>query len=274
MKLRSSFSTLACPAWTVNQIVDAASQWNYDGIAFRVVLGELDLWKLPAFHGSGLAETRRLLADWGLTLPCIDASAHFDSPDEELRKQSMENAEHIAEVAHALGSSAVRVFGDRVQPGATRDDTVGWIAESLLTLEQKLAPAKIAVWLETHGDFSQAQDVAELMTMTMYRIPVIWDPANALEEFGERPGASETAFGGNIRHVHLKDFRGKREGDLAYVLTGEGEMPFDEIRQVLERLDYDGFVSFEWEKQWHPSLADASVALPHFSNWFQTNWRR
>jgi len=29
-------------------------------------------------------------------------------------------------------------------------------------------------------------------------------------------------------------------------------------------LNYDGFVSFEWEKYWHPEIEAPGVALPDF----------
>jgi hypothetical protein len=33
------------------------------------------------------------------------------------------------------------------------------------------------------------------------------------------------------------------------------------------------FASFEWEKKWHPEIADAKIALPHVTRWFQENWK-
>jgi hypothetical protein len=35
------------------------------------------------------------------------------------------------------------------------------------------------------------------------------------------------------------------------------------------QVKYDGFVSFEWEKKWHPEIAGAEIALPHFTRWFR-----
>ncbi|MBA2679878.1 MAG: sugar phosphate isomerase/epimerase, partial [Ktedonobacteraceae bacterium] len=252
MNLKLSFSTLACPRWSVDQIMANASQLGYDGIEFRVVMNELDLWKLPAFHGSGLLETKQTLADLDLRLPCIGASAHFDSPDAQERRKNLDNAERIAELAVALGSPAIRVFGDRVQEGCSQEDTMQWITESLLTLKEKLDAANIAIWLETHGDFSTAQDVADILEKTKQGIGIIWDPANACEEFGESPGGGGIVFGSAIRHVHMKDFREKAEGGYEYTLMGEGEMPLDEVKAVLDQLNYQGFLSFEWEKHWRP----------------------
>ena len=47
-----------------------------------------------------------------------------------------------------------------------------------------------------------------------------------------------------------------------------------EIRVALEQLGYDRFVSFEWEKKWHPEIADAEIPLPHFVRWFRERWSR
>jgi predicted xylose isomerase-like sugar epimerase len=43
-----------------------------------------------------------------------------------------------------------------------------------------------------------------------------------------------------------------------------GEVNITEnLKQVLAR-GYKGFVSFEWEKRWHPELPDPEIALPDF----------
>ena len=40
------------------------------------------------------------------------------------------------------------------------------------------------------------------------------------------------------------------------------------LSAALKQLRYKGFVSFEWEKQWHPELEDAAIAVPHFAKQF------
>ena len=44
--MKLSFSTLGCPAWTLDQIVKRAAQYRFDGIAFRGLGGELEQWRL------------------------------------------------------------------------------------------------------------------------------------------------------------------------------------------------------------------------------------
>ena len=70
-----------------------------------------------------------------------------------------------------------------------------------------------------------------------------------------------------IRHVHVKDFQRCAEG-VQYVLTSQGAFPWQDLSAALKQLRYNGFVSFEWEKKWHPELEDATIAVPHFAKQF------
>ena len=58
--------------------------------------------------------------------------------------------------------------------------------------------------------------------------------------------------------MHVKDAR--KDGQLT--LMGEGEVPTKDLLAQLHKLGYRGYVSLEWEKAWHPELADAQVAFP------------
>jgi len=54
--MKLSFSTLACPDWTIPQITAMAAGAGYDGIELRFVQGEDSLWKLPVFSGAERAD--------------------------------------------------------------------------------------------------------------------------------------------------------------------------------------------------------------------------
>jgi glucosamine-6-phosphate deaminase len=100
---------------------------------------------------------------------------------------------------------------------------------------------------------------------------VIWDPANAYSEFGEEPEHGRRALGALVRHVHLKDERRPtppaKPLPWTPVLPGRGEFPAARVLTLLDAEGYDRFVSFEWEKRWHPQIEEPEVALPHFSGW-------
>ncbi len=270
--MKLAFSTLACPDWKLPEIISIASASGYDGIELRFVQNEDSLWKLPAFQGSALATTRRSLTDHGLAICCVDTSCRFHFPDAGARHRWLEEGERMADLAAALGTPGIRVFGDAIQPGADRASTRSWIADSLRALAERIAPKGVEVWLETHGDFAGASETAAILAQAAHpAVAVVWDPANCFLESQEAPAEGAAKLTTSIRHVHIKDLR-HTEGDWKLVLSGEGSFPLAEVQAALCQLRYNRFVSFEWEKKWHPEIPDATVALPHFTRWFRESF--
>jgi sugar phosphate isomerase/epimerase len=267
-----SFSTLACPDWTLPQIIAIASASAYDAIELRFVENEDSLWKLPALRGNELAVTKKSLSDHGLLISCVDTSCRFHFPDAAERRRWLEEGERMGELAAALGAPGIRVFGDTIQPDADRVSTQAWIAESIRALAEKIAPTGVEVWLETHGDFAGGAETSAIVAeASSSNVGVLWDPANCFLKFHENPHEGAAHLGSSVRYVHVKDLR---QNDTAWqpVLTGAGNFPLAEVRSALRQLNYRGCISFEWEKKWHPEIPDARVALPQFARWFRENW--
>jgi glucosamine-6-phosphate deaminase len=98
---------------------------------------------------------------------------------------------------------------------------------------------------------------------------VLWDPANAFE-VGETPGQGWPALARRVRHVHLKDVSPEAAADgprWRPRLPGQGTFGPERVLALLCAHGYDRWVSFEWEKRWHPTIEDPEVALPHFTHW-------
>jgi sugar phosphate isomerase/epimerase len=272
MSMKASFSTLACPDWTMPQIIATAASENYDGIELRFVQGEDSLWKLSVFSGRGLAATKRALGDRALTISCLDTSCRFHSPDATERRRWITEGKRMADLAAELGAPGIRVFGDTIQPGADRASTQNWIAESIRELAESTAARGVEVWIENHGDFAAADETAAILLQAASpNGGVVWDPANSFAATQEQPAHGAARLGVAIRHVHIKDLRRDQDG-WKYVPLGEGLFPLLELKAILEDLQYERFLSLEWEKKWHPEIADADIALPHFARWFRKNY--
>lgn len=251
-------------------MLDAAANYGYHGVELRVLSNELDLWKLPEFQPSSRTDTRKQIDDHGTLISCVDTSACFHSPDAAERQRNFAAALRMAELAAGIGARSIRVFGDRVQPRCSRQESAKWIADSLIQLAERLSPEKVEVWFETHGDFATSADVSEILDqIDTGLVGVIWDPANAFAQIGEAPLIT-SPMATRIRHVHFKDLRRNVQRDPQYVLPGEGEFPFKTMFESLARIDYEEFISFEWEKHWHPELAPPEVALPSFIEWWKS----
>ena len=267
--MKMSFSSLACPAWTLPQVIEIAVSSGYDGIELRFLEGEDSLWKLPAFQGAALAASKRMISDNGLAVACVGTSCRFHSPDRSERARWIDEGKRMAELAAALDSPGTRVFGDKIQPGADRDSTRNWIAEGIRCLANQIKDAGVEVWLETHGDFASSQETMRIVEQAVCpNLGVVWDPANCFTDGKEYPLDAPDAFGTALRHVHLKDLK-SNNGRWEPALTGAGKFPLREILAKLSVIGYDRFVSFEWEKKWRPELAEPEVAIPQFAQWFR-----
>jgi glucosamine-6-phosphate deaminase len=267
--MKLSFSTLGCPSWSLARILDTAGRVGYDGVELRFVEDDDALWARPELVGSGLRETLARLRDAGLSISCVDSRSFFHFPDEAARKRAREEAVRSLELAAKLGARGIRVFGDRVQPGADLEATCGWIADSLAALWDEARRVGVEVWLETHGDFTHGRDTVLLLERAGIAGPsVVWDPANAFQS-GEDPQRGLAALTGRIGHVHLKDLKLPDRP----VLPGRGDFPAGQVLSRLREQGYDRWVSFEWEKKWHPAIEEPEIALPHFVRWASRQMR-
>src|SRR5262245_3781297 len=271
--MKLSFSTLACPTWSLAQILAVAAREGYDGVELRFIEGDDALWDRPELTGGGLPETLARLRDAGLAVACVDTRSFFHHTEPDARARARDEAQRSLDLAARLGARGIRVFGDRVQPGADRETTCGWIAESLAMLQEHADSRGVEVWIETHGDFARAQDTLELLLRAGLSGPsTVWDPANAFE-CGEQPEHGISVLRGRIGHVHVKDVARAVAAAVRPKLPGQGDFRPDRVLSLLQAEGYDRFVSFEWEKKWHPEIEEPEVAVPHFIRWAAAQMR-
>jgi len=264
--MKLAFSTLGCPDWDVVRIVEAARRLGYDGVELRAVSGSLDLLSRPEFTVKEIGKTKAYFEDHGVEICCVDTSCTFHSSDSGERVAQVEVALAHAELAAQLGAPLIRVFPDKIQPGAAREETRDYIVGCLQLIAERL-PASVEVALETHGDFARSEAATEIVTLTAHQnVKLIWDVANSLAA-GDSIGQAARVVEPYLAHVHLRDARAVTGAQhWLPVLAACGSVSFAETLAAIETLNYDGYVSFEWEKYWHPEIEEPEVALPDFIN--------
>ena len=261
--MRLAFSTLGCPTWELAQIGEAARSLGYDGIELRAVGGDLNLLARREFKEE-LTATKQWFVEQQISVCCVDSSCTFDSLQADERRKQVDIAVKHSELAAALGAPLIRVFPDKVQNGSTPAETRDNIAACLRDIAER-SPAAVRIGLETHGDFAKGEIAAEIVKLAAHRnVALIWDVANSLAA-GDSIENAARAVSPYLAHVHLRDAC-PVEGSEYWlpVLAGRGQVSFAATFAVLEKLNYDGFISFEWEKYWHPEIEDPEVALPDF----------
>jgi sugar phosphate isomerase/epimerase len=262
--MKLAFSTLACPGWSVPEVIGAAGRYGYDGVELRLIGGDvID----PAMPRPERERIRRLFEAAKLPIVCVDTSIRLAAPVD--RPATEADLLAFIDMAHEWHAPMVRVFGgpwpfDRPQ---------GEILDAMAASLSRVAPAAdrqgVAVVLETHDAFASAATVAEVLR----RVPspavgALWDLHHPYR-VGESPEQVMEVLGHHVLYVHVKDAR-RRAGGWDLVLVGEGEVPVARSLEVLSRWGYAGWIGVEWEKKWHPEIPDPEVALPQHVAWLRT----
>lgn len=251
--MKLAFSTLGCPNWNVEQILSVAREHGYGGVELRFYEGSFDLAaKLAEFPGGPQGFAQRF-ADAGVEICVHGSSVVLSKPETDLS-----DAERMIDLTATLRAPFMRVFGGDVPEGETLESCRARAAEKLNRLGEYAAAREVRVLLETHDAFSTGEAVAALLAQVSEKgTGVIWDLRHPYAK-GEAPARTAALIGARTYHAHIKDER----ADGTMTLLGEGEVPLRELLGQLRDLGFGGYVSFEWEKAWHPEIPDPEIAIP------------
>ena len=265
--MKLSFSTLGCPNWSFDEIALRASQYGYNGVAFRGIGGELDLTKVPEFFPGALANTRHRLKEAGLATSMVLTSAVMMIAEPEKLEASLQLGQSHIDIASDLECPYIRVFGGQMPVGISHDAAVRRAGERLHRLGDYAAQRGVYVLIETHDDWVVTSRLRRAVEAAEHpNVGVLWDVHHPVRIAGESVAQVWANIGPWVRSVDIKDSITDFEARLGYqyVQIGDGEIPLKDALRILKAAGFDGWLTFEWEKVWHPNLADPSVAFPEF----------
>lgn len=130
--MKLAFSTLACPDWSWDKILDEAAQLGYDAIEIRGIENEMVLPHCPPFMPDQLEKTRAQLRQSGLSICALDTSCAFH--DEARYDASIHEGMATIKLAQQLNVPYIRVFGDMIPADAALEDVYDRVAGGLQTL--------------------------------------------------------------------------------------------------------------------------------------------
>ena len=260
-----SFSTLGCPDWSFPQITDFAVQHGYKGIEVRGIQRQLDLTKCPEFSSEDARQrTVALMKQKGLVFVGLGSSANLHLPEGAEREKNLAEAKRFIDLAQQVACPYVRVFPNSLPKEGDKKATMDIIAKGLLELGVYAKDKQVTVLMETHGEVVKIEDLAAIMGAAEHtHVGLVWDVSNMWTVTKESPEEAYKKLKKYIRHTHIKDAKlvgGKPE----YTLLGQGDVPIFEAIDALRKGGYKGYYSFEWEKLWHPEIAEPETALAHY----------
>ncbi len=258
---RRAFSSLGCGELDLIKISALATRFGLQDLELRFVAGRLDLpgW----FAESGLDAAADLLAAAGQRVVVLGSSARLLDG-----MTGLDELRGFARLAEHFRCPWIRIFdgGPRNQPPR---DAAGW-QPALDLLSAWSAERESAGWacdllIETHDSLVTSPPVLELAARMPDGIHILWDSHHTWHLGGESVRQTWQTLRPWIRHIHVKDSSAVG-GVRSYVPPGAGDFPLAELDELLREDGYEGVISLEWERHWHPHLPPLEQALSAWSD--------
>ncbi|TVQ31927.1 MAG: sugar phosphate isomerase/epimerase [Phycisphaeraceae bacterium] len=261
---RPSFSTLACPDWTLERVADAGAEYGFLGVELRTFgPGSSHLASDPVLTDEG--KTRAIFSQRGISIESIATSSRFDQTvtppvigfalggfEAPVRDVKL----HI-DLADRLHAPLVRVFAFEPAGAESPKRAMGRIVKRLKLAVDAARHSGARIALENGGGWPRAEQILEIVNeVSSPLLGVSYSMAVGARAGDDAPGAL-AALGDRLLLARMKDHR-----DGAPCALGEGEAPCSEFAQELARSGWSGPLVFEWDRMWMPELASAERVLP------------
>lgn len=266
--MKLSFSTLACPDWNFREIYATAADLGYNGIEIRGIADEIYAPRIYDFSDARLESTRGHLSRRSLELPILTTGAYVLS-NPNINDVYTEIEEYAA-LAQKLDVKYIRLLIEKTPEPVITDPDAEYAAKEYVALCDVAAKHGVSLLVETNGFLANTAVCRDFLdSIDRENIGLIWDVHHTIRYFDELPDETVKNVGKYIKHVHLKDSVKGSNGKITPLLTGYGTIPFDEIIYALKRIDYDGYLSYEWTKRWARELAEPGIALYQYINFMR-----
>lgn len=252
--MKLCFSTLGCCDYSLEDIIALAKNYGIEYLEVRGINGVLENKDIPEFFPENAEKTKRTLANAKITPRVLGASCAFH--DASKYKTKIEEAKTDILIAERMGFPYVRFFGNNIKDD--KDACIARVSSSFAEIADFAASHGVTALLEVHGDFNCNENLAPILDALRGKagFGLIWDVAHSDIVYGENWQGFYELIRPFIKHVHLKDHK---DGELT--LPGDGTIPLLPIVRRLLADGYDGCLSLEWEKKWHPEIGDIEPAL-------------
>ena len=250
--MRLSFSVKGWQNFSWQKAQDIAVETDFSGIELFELYPPFAKREGP-FGKNGLMANVRGLHEKNLTVPCIDTS--FDLSNDDFSANKLLNLIAFANELN-INKIAVHILRNNTELVYNR------IKDILPALEKN----GVILLICTDGAYSDTLKLRNLLDeFASDNVAALWDCYSTYFYSNEEPAQTVEHLGAYIKHVHIKD--SVRNGQ--FTVVGEGDMPFEDVMNALSSVDYDGFLSIQWENEWMGGFDDYSVIFPHFVSYMK-----
>lgn len=275
--------TMGTPEYTVQEALELFHKIGLDGA--EIVVQDDYRCGIPTDCGEEtLAVLKETAQKLGIQIIALTPyNSRFNSLDEKVRLAEMEGIRKVIGYAKYLGARYIRIYagnfaaGDQDPEGKMLEKLV----ESMQVLGEEAKREGVVLVMENHFNtmtVSAAQSIEAARRIGHPNVGILYDQANLAFTLQEDYQTAIPLQMEKVAYVHVKDLQFK-EGNLPFVsdqvshpkeeernvvtrIVGQGDLDWMGILQMMHDYGYEGWLSLEYERRWHPDdIPDASIGM-------------
>ena len=274
--------TMGTPEYTVLEAIKLFHDIGIDGAEIVVQDGYrsgISAACLP----EELEAVKRAAAANGIEISALTPyNSYFNDLNDELRRKEIDDICKVIDACQFLGAHYIRIYGGNLQAGDTDHlpERRQRLVEAMRFLGDKAAEKDVTLVIENHFNtmcVSARESVDMIREINHPNVRILYDQANlsftGKEDYQEAIAVQQDY----VAYMHVKDLVFKEgvaftsdevshpdesKRNVYTRIVGEGVVPWPEILRSVRERGYDGWLSMEYERRWHPDdIPDASIGM-------------
>ena len=274
--------TMGTPEYTVCEAIELFAKIGADGVEIVVQDGYKS--GIPTDCSiSILEEIKKHAEDNNIEIVCLTPyNSDFNSLDEDVRQKEIEAIIKVIDYCDYLGAKYIRIYGGNQKAEETEniEPKRDKLIQSLRYLGDYAAEKEVILLIENHFNTMavSAKQTADLIRDTNHKdVRILYDQPNLSFTGNEDYEEAVYIQRKYLSYMHVKDFvfkegksfissnvarPTKEERNVNTRIVGEGIIKWPEILKLVKEYGYDGWLSLEYERRWHPDdIPDASIGM-------------
>ena len=245
--MKLSFSTNRWSGFDFDSFLDIAAEYKFKGFEIH----DIDQFR-EEIKDEKLFETYHKLIDRKISVPVIDMISDITTASVE---DAVNEYNRCARVAVRLHTALIRV---KASDSDVAEEKMKAFVDAVLKDAESNG---ITLLIETVGAFADTKRLREFLNLYAHdNLAALWDLHYPYRVKNESPEDTIRNLGAFVKHVHMKD----SDGENSYNLVGEGSLPINDIMNGLRSVNYNGFISIEWDPGWDADIDQIDIIFPHF----------
>lgn len=283
--------TMGTPEYTVTEAIRLFHDIGIDG-AEIVVQDGYRSGISAACSRKELDAVKATAEENDMEISCLTPyNSYFNDLNDELRQKEIDDICRVIDACAYLGSHYIRIYGGNLQAGDTDHlpERRQRLVEAMRFLGDRAAEKDVTLVIENHFNtmcVSAADSVSIVKEIKHPNVRILYDQANLSFTDNEDYQEAIAIQQNYVAYMHVKDLVFKEgvaftsdevshpdesKRNVYTRIVGEGVLPWPEIIRAVRERSYDGWLSMEYERRWHPDdIPDASIGMKKGGDFLKT----